>query len=202
MEQRFAPALRTLQKLLRDASLALQIPIRFALIGGLAVSAWGVVRATQDIDLLADSTPSPLRDLALRGRLQRFWEDRGCTVEWRVGATDDPIPLLLRLEMPRPARGLAADILWAHKRWQREALMRTLTLSVSRLDVFILHPEDLVLMKLEAGGPQDLLDVEALLSTPPPELDLTRLKQKATQLRLGVKLDRCLRRGKGQPRKL
>jgi len=49
MEPRFAPALRTLGKLFQQASTALTIPIRFALIGGLAVSVWGIVRATQDI---------------------------------------------------------------------------------------------------------------------------------------------------------
>ncbi len=117
MEQRFASALRNLQKLLQDASLALQIPIRFALIGGLAVSAWGAVRATQDIDLLADSTPSPLRDRELRSLLQKFFEKRASIVEWREGVPDDPIPLLLRLQMPRTAPGVVADILWAHKRW-------------------------------------------------------------------------------------
>ncbi len=198
MEQRFASALGRLQNLLKDASVALRIPIRFALIGGLAVSAWGVVRATQDIDLLADSIPSPLRNLNLQGSLQKFWEKQGCRVEWRTGAPDDPIPLLLHLEMPGAAHGLQADILWAHKRWQREALARTITLRVLGFDVFVLHPEALVLMKLEAGGPQDLLDVEALLSTPPPELNLTRLKQKATQLRLGARLNRCLHPSKGR----
>ncbi len=197
MEQRFASALRTLQELFQDASRALKIPVRFALIGGLAVSAWGAVRATQDIDLLVDSTPSPLRDVPLRDRLQRFAEELGYSVEWRVGATDDPIPLLLRLDLPGTMRGLAADILWAHKRWQREALARTITLSVLGFDVFILHPEALVLMKLEAGGPQDLLDVEALLSTPPRELNLTRLKQKASQLHLVTRLNTCLRGRKG-----
>lgn len=201
MEQRFASALGRLQNLLKDASVALRIPIRFALIGGLAVSAWGVVRATQDIDLLADSIPSPLRNLNLQGRLQKFWEKQGCRVEWRAGAPDDPIPLLVRLEMSGATHGLQADILWAHKRWQREALAQKVTLRVFGLDVFVIHPEGLVLMKLEAGGPQDLLDVEALLSNPPPELNLTRLKQRATRLRLGTSLDRCLRHGKGRPRK-
>ena len=58
MEPRFARSLRALQKLLRDASSELRLPLRFGLIGGLALSAWGVVRATEDIDLLADSTPN------------------------------------------------------------------------------------------------------------------------------------------------
>jgi len=193
MERRFAPALRTLGKLFEDASVSMQVPICFALIGGLAASAWGVVRATQDIDLLADSNPSPLRDLALRRRLGAFLEQRGCTPEWRVGDPDDPIPLLLRIGLPRPM-ALVTDILWAHKRWQREALSRRITLRVSRLEVFVLHPEDLILMKLDAGGPQDLLDVEALVLNPPRELDLSSLRRRAVRLHLAKELDRCLRR--------
>ena len=43
MEQRLGPALVELNELLEKAS------IQFALIGGLAVSAWGIIRATQDI---------------------------------------------------------------------------------------------------------------------------------------------------------
>ena len=193
MEQRFARALDTIPNLLEDASFALQVPISFALIGGLAVSAWGAVRATQDIDFLADSNPSPLRDLNVRANLKRFLDKRGCAAEWHVGGADDPVPLLLRMQLPRSLRPLGADILWAHKRWQREALRRRVAVEVARLKVFVLHPEDLVLMKLEAGGPQDLLDVQNLLSNPPPELDQTRLKRKATQLRLGVSLESCAR---------
>ncbi|MBI3303405.1 MAG: hypothetical protein HYZ72_15180 [Deltaproteobacteria bacterium] len=193
MAQRFASALRTLGKLFQDASADLAIQIRFALIGGLAVSAWGRVRATQDIDVLADSDPSPIQDRALRVRLTAFWEARGCAVEWRAGTVDDPIALLLRLGLPRRVR-MTADILWAQKQWQREALKRACSVRVSRATVFVLHPEDLILMKLEAGGPQDLLDVEGILSTKPPELDRERLTQAAARLRLKTLLDKCMRR--------
>lgn len=199
MEQRFAPALRTLRRLFEDVSVSMQVPIRFAVIGGLAASAWGVVRATEDIDLLADSNPSPLRNLPLRRDFGAFLEQQGCTAEWRVGEPDDPIPLLLRIGLPRPV-ALVTDILWAHKRWQREALSRRITLRVEQLEVFVLHPEDLILMKLEAGGPQDLLDVEGLISNPPPELNLSSLKRKALRLRLGSVLDECLNRGRKKPR--
>lgn len=201
MEQRFAPALRTLRRLFEDASVSIQVPIRFAVIGGLAASAWGVVRATEDIDLLADSNPSPLRNLPLRRDFGAFLEQRGCTAEWRVGEPDDPIPLLLRIGLPRPM-ALVTDILWAHKRWQREALGRRITLRVSHFEVFVLHPEDLILMKLEAGGPQDQLDVEGLISNPPAELNLSRLKRKALRLRLGSVLDRCLHHRRRKPARL
>ena len=193
MEPRFPRALKILHKLLLDAFAELQLPIRFALIGGLAMSAWGVVRATEDIDLLADNTPSPLSKLTLRDSVKKFLEDRGCKVEWRVGDVDDPIPLLLRITLPRAAHNLTADVLWAHKRWQREALGRIIKLRVSRMEVYVLHPEDLILMKLEAGGPRDLLDIEEMLFKAPSELNLRRLKRKAAQLRLGTELSKCLR---------
>lgn len=191
MVQRFARSVHALQKLLRDASSELRLPLRFGLIGGLALSAWGVVRATEDIDLLADSTPSPIRDMDVRRGMAVFLEERGCKAEWRVGDADDPIPLLLRLRLPRQLGGVGVDILWAHKRWQQEALTQAIEIRVSRMKLSVLHPESLILMKLDAGGPQDLLDVEALLVNPPPELDSRRLAKKAKALRLDSVLRKC-----------
>ena len=193
MEPQFAPALSLLQRLLTGASRELQTTIGFALIGGLSVAAWGVVRATQDIDFLADSEPSPISDLKLRNGLKSYLERRHCRVEWRVGDYDDPVPLLLRIILPRSYDGLGADVLWAHKRWQRDALARSITVKLARRQVQVLHPEDLILLKLEAGGSQDLADIEGLLADPPIELNLDRLKGAATRLRLGKVLGKCLR---------
>jgi hypothetical protein len=43
------------------------------------------VRATQDIDLLADSDPSPISDRHLRDALAKFLARRNCAIEWRTG---------------------------------------------------------------------------------------------------------------------
>ena len=191
MASRFASALRTVNRLFQGVPTTLVTQMRFALVGGLAVSAWGRVRATQDIDVLADSVPSPLQEPALRNRLGAVWEARGCIVEWRVGMPDDPIPLLLHLVLPPPAQ-TAIDVLWAWKGWQREALARVCTVRVARTTIAVLHPEDLILMKLEAGGPLDLLDVESILLANPPELDQERLFKAATKLRVRTVLNQCL----------
>jgi len=66
-------------------------------------------------------------------------------------------------------------------------------MSGDQIPIPVLHPEDLILMKLEAGGPQDLLDVQALLSLSLPQLDVARLKESAGRLRLGRVLERSLR---------
>jgi hypothetical protein len=73
-------------------------------------------------------------------------------------------------------------------------LKRTSMVRIARTSIFVLHPEDLILMKLQAGGPQDLLDVESILFANPPELDRQRLIQTAGKLRLKAVLERCLRR--------
>jgi hypothetical protein len=193
MDPRLAPALRELNRLLAAAALDLNTQLRFALLGGLAVSTWGVIRATQDIDFLADSDPSPIQNLALRDKLAKFIEQQNCRAAWSVGDYDDPIPLLLKIELPASFGSVGADILWAHKGWQREALERAVGVEVEGDNIPVLHPEDLILMKLEAGGPQDFLDVQQLLSVAPPQLNVTRLKETAARLRLGKVLEKCLR---------
>jgi hypothetical protein len=66
MAQQLAPALAELHRLLTDCRTQLQVNFQFALIGGLAVSTWGAIRATQDIDFIAHCEPGPIRDLTLR----------------------------------------------------------------------------------------------------------------------------------------
>ena len=193
MDQRLTPALRELHRLLSETGTQLQLTLRFALLGGLAVSTWGVIRATQDIDVIADCEPSPIRSLSLRAKIKERLEDLDSSVEWRVGDYDDPIPLLLRVKLSPAFQGVGADIIWAHKRWQRDALQRAIGVDVAGDQIPVLQPEDLILMKLEAGGPQDLLDVQELLSVSPPQLDVTRLKDSAKRLRVGKVLDECLR---------
>jgi hypothetical protein len=127
--------------------------------------------------------------------LRKYFEEHGSRVEWRVGGHDDPIPLLLRIGFSPSHGSVGADILWAHKRWHRDALQRAMGVDMSgdQIPIPVLHPEDLILMKLEAGGPQDLLDVQALLSLSLPQLDVARLKESAGRLRLGRVLERSLR---------
>ncbi|NOT52999.1 MAG: hypothetical protein HOP18_00195 [Deltaproteobacteria bacterium] len=193
MVAHFAKALRSLTGLFQPVPTAGVTELRFAVIGGLAVSTWGQVRATQDIDVLADSAPSPVQTFAIRKTLAALWEAQGCVVAWRSGLADDPIPLLLRLTLP-PPNAMTVDVLWAWRPWQREAVRRASVVPVARASIPVLRPEDLILMKLQAGGPQDLLDVENILFANPPELDHQHLVQTAGKLRLKAVLERCMRR--------
>ena len=137
--------------------------VPYALIGGLAVAAWGAPRATEDIDVLADVSPSADLDRALRAA--------GFEAEWRRGTSDDPIPLLLRL---RSRSGPELDVICASRAWEREILTRSIQLRLGQdLAVPVVALEDLIVLKLLAGGPADLTDVADLLGRagPLPDLD-------------------------------
>lgn len=193
MDQRLAPALRKLNSLLTEAAVNAKVSLRFALIGGLATSTWGIIRATEDIDFLADSEPSPHQELGARARLTNFIEQQGGHADWRVGDYDDPIPLLLRIQLPANYEGIGADILWVHRRWQRDALQRAVGVKLAGDEIPVLRPEDLILLKLEAGGPQDLLDVQSLLTSSSRSIDTRYLKAVAARLRLQTLLNTCLK---------
>lgn len=154
---RFEDALANLSAIFQERGVA------YALMGGLAVAAWGAPRATEDIDLLADVSPSQELDAALRAR--------GFEAEWRRGAPDDPIPLLLRL---RSRSGPEIDVVCATRAWEREMLNRSIRLRFPQgLEIPVVAVEDLIILKLMAGGPPDLADVADLLQRvgPLPELE-------------------------------
>lgn len=127
--------------------------VPYAVIGGLAVAAWGAPRATEDIGLLADLSPSPELDSALR--------TAGFDVEWRRGGPDDPVPLLLRL---RSASGPEIDVVSATRVWEREMLGRSIRVQIPEgPETPVVAADDLIVLKLLAGGPGDLADVADIL---------------------------------------
>jgi hypothetical protein len=141
-----------------------RLGIRGALIGGLAVATWGSPRSTEDIDLLAEVAASQELEAALRAG--------GWRVSWHRGGSDDPIPLLLRLEWVHG--GPEVDVICTTRPWERAILDRAVQVTLpGGARVPVVAPADLIVLKLMAGGPQDLVDVADLLRRPGamPELE-------------------------------
>lgn len=140
----------------------------FALIGGLAVSAWSPPRATMDIDLLVLAKPEELDHLveALR--------DAGMKAELRRGGSDDPVPFLIRAD--------CLDIVVATKKYQAETVEQSISVNIAGRDIPVASPEYLIILKLKAGGPRDLLDVRELLES--DLVDKALLARLATRYRV------------------
>jgi len=157
---------------------SLKIP--HALIGGWAAVAWGVVRATRDIDLLADIAK------AIRPPLEKALQEADFESEWRKGGLDDPIPELLRLSHTGPWNdiGTPIDVIIASRRFEREALERAAAVNFAGWKAPVLVPEDIIAMKLSAGGPLDIQDAKMLLEIHKGRLDENLLCDSCALLRV------------------
>jgi len=142
----------TLLDLVRSVLDAAQIG--HALIGAAALAASGVSRSTFDLDLMAVDRRCLADDV---------WEPirrRGATAEVRRGDASDPLAGVVRFEM---AGERPVDLVVGRHPWQRRAIERALRTAAG---VPVVQPGDLVLLKLYAGGTQDLWDIEQLLALP------------------------------------
>lgn len=128
-----------------------------ALIGAAALAAHGIARSTYDIDLLA--TDARVLEAGFWDDLRR--EDIGIDV--RCGDSEDPLRGVVRLDAPsqRPV-----DVIVGRHAWQARAVARAEHPAGGPPVVTAL---DLVLLKLYAGGTQDLWDVRELLRVPGTE---------------------------------
>lgn len=131
--------------------------IGHAVIGALALSLYGVVRATDDVDVL---TTDP------RCLERAIWNVRppDVTVDVRRGDADDPLAGVVRIT---PARGTRVDVVVGRSRWQDDVLARAPRMPLLGAAIPVALPDDLVLLKLYAGGPQDAWDIDQLLDAVP-----------------------------------
>ena len=158
-------------------SLAAALAEAAVLIGGLAVSAWGYVRVTDEVTfaarLLAADVARVLADAGIRSRLVKGNAVDG-DIPWRVkarigGFVIDVLPPLVPLEFDRAV---------------------TVTLARGR-QVRVVDLEGLLRLKLRAGGPQDLLDTAQLLRRHPEQLE--RIRPIAEKYRLWSQIEKWMR---------
>jgi hypothetical protein len=172
--------LRTLRELLKTLD-ALDAP--YMLIGGVALGAWTTPRATADIDLVIGV---PAEDLATFGTL----------LGRKLGGVTSARPLrfrngmtVQRVVVTRPEGDLIVDLLLCAGPFLEEALERRVRAPLP--DVAPIHvatPEDLILMKLVAGRPQDLVDVRSLIAA--QRVDRAYIRRWAARLKILTRLRR------------
>ncbi|MFY9826945.1 MAG: hypothetical protein WAM82_36675 [Thermoanaerobaculia bacterium] len=127
--------------------------IRHALIGALALAAYGVNRASVDLDLfVADAS-------CLRPDLWADLRSRGIAVDVRKGDLTDPLAGVVRFQAPGES---PIDIVVGKWTWQTRILERAELVG----ELLVVRAADLVLLKLYAGGSQDAWDVQQLLARP------------------------------------
>lgn len=167
----YSPA--TVRAALRAALAASkEVGARTALTGGTALEAWGVARATQDVDLVFLLPPDRL------ARFQQALQRHGARF---LEVCADPRITWLRVLI----RGIQIDWLRAWDLPSQRALRRAVVRNVLGMSLKVLCPEDLILLKLRVGRPRDIDDAGRLYLFCRDRLDQRYLENAIRDLRLG-----------------
>ena len=128
--------------------------VNYAVVGALAASVHGVVRATLDADALIAVGLPTLR------KLDKAFRTEGLSTELRRGDNEDPIPALLVLT---DDHGNRVDLLCGLRGLDPQAFRRCFDVPFQKGSLRVIGLEDFVAMKCFAGGPQDIEDARHAL---------------------------------------
>jgi hypothetical protein len=151
-----------------------ELSVRYAVIGAMAVSVHGVVRASMDADALVSASLNELR------ALEKVLATKDLITELRQGDIFDPVPAMLivadrhenRVDLLMGLRGLDAGV------YQRAIDVQ---LPEYAHALRVASKEDVIAMKLFAGGPLDLQDAKRLIAVAGSALDTELLRRLVTR---------------------
>jgi hypothetical protein len=171
------------QLLLHSVGFLVDMKIPYVVVGALAVSFHGVPRSTNDADaaIWLSGTGKTESDLVVR------IEADGLQVAVRHGDAEDPVSGVVvikdqyqnTIDLILGVRGLDAD-----------AANRAITAPLLGSAVNIMAAEDLIPMKLFAGGVRDLADVKGILQVSGQQLDMDLTRKLAR--RYGAEVEQKL----------
>jgi hypothetical protein len=141
--------------------------VDYLVIGAFALSVYGAIRATRDVDALLYTSIAELT------RLRELCVESGVDALLRLGDADDPIPAMLVLS---DAHGNQVDLLGGLRGLDPNVFSRGIDVPFLGVALRIVGREDLIAMKCFAGGPQDLIDAQSAYrdASGPVNMDLLR----------------------------
>jgi predicted nucleotidyltransferase len=138
--------------------------IRWAAIGALAVAYHGLYRASLDADALISLKGA---DLDLEG-LAGILRGRGLSVDVRIGENDDPLGFVLRIT---DGRANQVDLIGGIPRLDPDFFQRSTEDEFDGMRLRMSSPEDLIALKVYAGGPKDIEDAKGVIEVQEAGID-------------------------------
>ena len=187
------------ERALLDGIAALEaLSLRYAVVGGLAVSAWSRPRPTRDVDLYAD-LPDAQRD-----HVRKELEARG----FEVPAMSEELAKFGVFRSRSRQDGTFLDIFSAVGPLGEAILERRQRVDFEGRDVWVITPEDLILLKAFSDRERDFEDLVSLLVHTGPKLDNAYVERWARALdesiggnEVSERLERAQREAKQRLRK-
>lgn len=160
----------------------------YALIGGVAVSARARPRATKDVDFLVQAD----REYFTKESIQKILP-KGFSFKIFKSDRLDPLNGVVRIYDEEGNE--LVDIIPVFWKWQDDVIKAAEQIEIFEgVSVPIAKIEDLVVLKLKAGGAQDMVDIEELLKATAvtDDFDKVRMLDLAKQAGVDKKLKKIL----------
>lgn len=155
--------------------------IRFALIGGLAVSLRGQPRMTVDVDLVILADVDQALQLA---------QELGSTpFETLFPGVEEVVSRSYILPLRHRATGIRVDLAIGISGFEQRAVARATTITIGDVCVPVVAVEDLLVMKALAGRPQDEEDIRGLVAAQRDAIDWPACLDVAEKLGEAIDLD-------------
>lgn len=170
------------------AALFDRLSLPYAIMGGIAVRAYGLPRPTYDVDFTLAVPRDRLRDLFAAVAELGYSVPTAYEGGWvdQVGGMP-----LVKIRLYLDGKGIDADVFLAETAFQQEVIARRVTCDVEGQRVSLVTAEDLILFKLIASRPRDLIDVQDVLFIQ-RDLDEDYMRRWAAELNLTTKLGEAL----------
>ncbi len=161
----------------------------YVVMGGIAVRIHGIPRPTHDVDFTIALPRQSLPQFFARATNKGFTVPEAYESGWVDQVAGMP---LVKLRMYLESHGVDVDIFLAESDFQRSLLSRRQPQNYEGRTIAFVSPEDLILLKLVANRPRDLIDVDDVLFVQ-GQLDENYLRLWADKLGVRPQLDKALR---------
>lgn len=147
-----------------------KLNVSYAVVGAMAASFYGTVRASMDADAVIAFEKSKGGPEELLDELKKT----GFDVSQRKGSMDDPVMGVIDIQDCYKNR---VDLLTGIRGLQTDAFLRVVTSPFMDAHIQIIGIEDFIAMKIFAGGPKDIEDVRNALQVSTEKIDVNLLKK-------------------------
>lgn len=162
--------LLTIAKILREFQ-SKSIIGSYAVVGGVAVSAIAIPRATKDVDFLV--TTNDIDKFYME--FENAFKKKGYLLEYkRPEEKVFPYHSIIFYLKQKTEELRIADVLISTRNWQDEISQYTVSINYEGESIPFVNTEGLIILKLKAGGPMDIIDVENILKV----IDVRKLDKK------------------------
>lgn len=158
--------------------------IRYAVIGGVAAAAWGRARSTADADILIGIDPGTAEGDRTMAEAIDALRRAGFAHLERADRRRIGDRIVLHFWFPIRPQGLSVrvDLLAGSGNLDRKVIERAVVRKIDGFEVRIAACEDLILLKLSAGRPIDVVDAKELLALNRDRIDRAYLAENAARM--------------------